>query len=244
MLSLRRIYTVHMPADTLPASGDRPETAKTCDARGMAEIHRMFRAGFAESPGLVANVAEGDRNHADLVADHLSLLSTALHAHHEGEDAELWPKLRDRAPACALHVTRMQEQHAEMLIWLERLDETLPTWRASAARTDAGPVIDALAGINAALAERLPDEESNIVPVMEHVITPKEVAWFSKHGRRATPKGQTWNSLGAILTSQPDGGEAFQREHLPPPVRLLWRLVGRRKYERMRSALEGHSAAT
>ena len=34
-------------------------------------------------------------------------------------------------------------------------------------------------------------------------------------------------------------GDEWQREHLPPPVRLLWRWVGRPKYEANRAELVG-----
>ena len=60
-------------------------------------------------------------------------------------------------------------------------------------------LLAALDGVNAALTVHLPDEEATIVPVIEKVITQDEVEWFSEHGRKATPKGQTWNSLGLIL---------------------------------------------
>ncbi len=58
----------------------------------MAEIHRMFRAGFGEGRALVDGVAEGDAAHADVVGDHLAMLSIGLHAHHEGEDTMLWAR--------------------------------------------------------------------------------------------------------------------------------------------------------
>ena len=245
-----------MPATPLPPSGDQPErapgragaggslgtpdaVAKTCDARGMAEIHRMFKAGFGEGRTLIEGVAEGDSVHAEVVADHLAMLSTGLHAHHEGEDTMLWDPLEQRAPSCAVHVERMKAQHAELLVHLTALDAVLPVWRASARAADAAGVVSALAGINHALAAHLPDEEGNIVPVMETVITQKEVDALSEHGRKATPKGRMFLQLGAILAAQPDGGVEWQREHLPPPVRLLWRWVGRPKYEANRAELVG-----
>ena len=203
----------------------------------MIEIHRMFRAGFGEGPALIASVADGDSAHADVVGDHLSMLSVGLHAHHEFEDENLWDTLDQRAPACVLHVARMKEQHAEMLVHLTALDRALPPWRESGRTADAVSVAAALAGINAALTVHLPDEEEHIVPVMEQVITQREVDAASEHGRRATPKGKTFAQLGAILAAQPDGGEEWQRKHLPLPVRLVWRLVGRSRYEASRSAL-------
>lgn len=239
-----------MPATALPSSGDEPGRAngaaagggaapKTCDASGMAEIHRMFRAGFAEGPALVEGVADGDAAHADVVGDHLDMLSVALHGHHEGEDTMLWRPLETRAPSCAVHVERMKAQHARMLIHLSNLDAALPAWRASGRVMDAAAVLTALGGINAALDEHLPDEETNIVPVMETVITQKEVDALSEHGRKSTPKGKTFQQLGAILAAQPDGGTAWQRSHLPAPVRLIWRVIGKPKYEANRAALTG-----
>jgi hypothetical protein len=208
---------------------------RTCDASGMAEIHRLYRSGFGEAPSLVRGVAAGDTAHADAVAGQLHLLSASLHTHHEGEDARLWDTITARAPGCALHVERMKAQHAEMLRHLGAMDDALVSWRRTA--TGAEPVLAALDGINAALATHLPDEEATIVPVIETTLTPREAAWFGEHGRRATPRGQTWNVLGAILAAQPDGGDAWLRKNLPGPVRLLWRAVGRRRYAAHRAGL-------
>ena len=108
-----------------------------------------------------------------------------------------------------------------MLVHLTGLDAALPAWRASARRQDAAPVLAALDGVNAALAVHLPDEETNIVPVMETTITQKEVEWFSEHGRRSIPKGQTWNQLGEILAAQPDGGDEWL--HSTCRRRRAWR---------------------
>lgn len=228
-----------MPATPLPPTGDVPDGPKTCDASGMAEIHRMFRRTFGEAPGLVRQVAEGDLEHAEVVATQLETLSVGLHSHHDGEDQRLWPALDERAPSCATHVQRMKEQHAEMLTQLIALDGALPAWRHSASGSDAAPVLTALDGINDALAVHLPDEEANIVPVMERTLTTAEVEWFGEHGRKSVPKGQTWQQLGEILASQPDGGDEWLHKHLPAPGRIAWRLIGKRAYARHRAALEG-----
>ena len=232
-----------MPATALPSSGDQPTGyhggVKTCDASGMAEIHRMFRAGFGEGRALVEGVSEGDVAHADVVGDHLSMLSVGLHAHHEGEDTMLWSTLEGRAPSCAGHVARMKAQHAQMLVHLNELDAALPAWRKSGRATDASAVTTALDGINSALAVHLLDEEQAIVPVMEVTLTPKEVDALAEHGRKATPRGKTFQQLGAILAAQPDGGVQWQRSHLPAPVRLIWRVIGKPKYEANRAELVG-----
>lgn len=230
-----------MPATALPSSGEPPlsHAVTTCDASGMAEIHRMYRAGFAEGPSLVHSVRDADLGHANAVADALDFVSISLHAHHEGEDFKLWGTLTERAPSCSTHVVRMQEQHAQMLSFLNQLDPAVAKWRTTASTADALPILDALKGVNEALALHIGDEEANIVPVMETTLTTPEVEWFARHGRASTPKGMAWYSLGSIMAAQPDGGNEWRREHLPAPARVLWRLVGKRKYAMQRAALLG-----
>ena len=41
-----------------------------------------------------------------------------------------------------------------------------------------------------------------------------------EHGRKSIPKGQTWQQLGEILASQPDGGDEWLHKHMPAPARL------------------------
>jgi hypothetical protein len=133
----------------------------------------------------------------------------------------------------------MKDQHLEILAQVDKLDSVLPAWRSTASSVQAAPVLSALDGVNAALSVHLPDEEANIVPVMEYTITKEEIQWFSEHGRKATPRCYMWPNLGLILAAQPDGGEKFLREELPAPVRLLWRLIGKRRYALYRATLTG-----
>jgi hypothetical protein len=51
------------------------------DARDMAAAHRMFRREFGAMPDLIRAVADGDRERAALVADHIALVSSVLEHH-------------------------------------------------------------------------------------------------------------------------------------------------------------------
>lgn len=220
--------------------GDTPGPP-TCDASGMAMIHRLYRRHFGEAPALVRSVRPDDKRHTDAVADHLALLSTSLHRHHEGEDERLWRTVESRQPACAIHVERMKQHHAQMLTHLIALDDALPEWRAG----ETGPesVLSALDGVNAALAVHLDDEVATIVPVIETTMTQAEVDWFGEHGRKGTPKGKTWATIGLMLEAQPDGGAHVLAQEFPAPFRLAWRLLGQRSYEKYRAQLAGPTAA-
>lgn len=126
-----------------------------------------------------------------------------------------------------------------MLVHLHELDASLPRWRASGRVADAVSVVAALAGINAPLAVHLPDEEAHIVPVMETALMPADVDALAEHGRKATPRGKMFIQVGAILAAQPDGGREWLHKNLPAPLRLVWRIVGKARYERHRAALAG-----
>ena len=229
-----------MSMSPLPGDGAAAtDPVKLCDASGMAMIHRYFRAGFAEGPALVRSVSAGDADRAALVATELSTLSSGLHAHHEGEELRLWDALEERAPG--LRVARRggcgRSTSGSPRRWTNWTRRCPPGARPARPRMRTR-LLEALDGVNAALTAHFGDEEQNIVPVMETVITPKEIQWFSDHGRKATPKGQSWNVLGAIMAAQPDDGKAFLGE-MPAPFRLVWRLFGRSRYDAHRAALTG-----
>ena len=227
-----------VPAATVPRHAGA--VAKTCDARGMAEIHRMFKAGFGEGRTLIEGVAEGDIVHAEVVADHLAMLSTGLHAHHEGEDTMLWDPLEQRAPSVR-RARRAHEGAARPSCSCTSPRSTRCCRRGVRAAGQRMPRASCprSTGSITRSPRTFPTRRAIIVPVMETVITQKEVDALSDHGRKATPKGRMFLQLGAILAAQPDGGAEWQREHLPPPVRLLWRWVGRPKYEANRAELVG-----
>ena len=192
-----------MPATPLPSSGDQPERAPGgaggdgSPGTPGAVPRPATRAAWPRSIGCsgpgsaraarsIDGVAEGDTVHAEVVADHLAMLSIGLHAHHEGEDTMLWDTLEQRAPSCAVHVERMKAQHAEMLVHLTALDAALPAWRASGRAADAaGVVVRARRRSTPRSPRTCPTRSANIVPVMETVITPEG----GRRARRARTQG-------------------------------------------------------
>ena len=86
------------------------------DTRDMYKVHAMFWREFALLPALVRSVAAEDQERAEIVADHIRLVSLLLHHHHSGEDAVLWPLLLTRAPRefdPVVHLAKEQHQTIE-----------------------------------------------------------------------------------------------------------------------------------
>jgi hemerythrin-like domain-containing protein len=203
-----------------------------CDTGDMIVVHRFFRKVFRDARRLVDGVADGDGERARAVGRFTREIAGSLHAHHQGEDQMLWDRLSERAPGCAAHVERMRAQHAAMAERLDALDEVIPAWEASAAASDRARVRMALDEVLAVLAVHLGDEEASILPVAGPVFTQKEWDQLGAHARSRIPVSRLLIQLGMILDSFPaDEREEWFTTTFPAPVRVLYSVLGRPRYE-------------
>jgi hemerythrin-like domain-containing protein len=145
------------------------------DRREMLIIHDVLRREFALMPGLIAAVAVGDRERAALVAEHIDGLTTLLHHHHSGEDANVWPLLLARSSGSAAALTEsMHDQHEQLATLLDAVDAELAVWRIDAATTAGKRLVDALDQLLPLLWRHLEDEERDVVPLLEQHVTAAE----------------------------------------------------------------------
>ncbi|GAA1816515.1 hemerythrin domain-containing protein [Agromyces neolithicus] len=211
-----------------------------CDTGDMIVVHRFFRKVFGDARRLVDDVAEGDRERAGAVGRFTREIAGSLHAHHQGEDLMLWDRLSDRAPKCAAHVERMRAQHAAIAERLVELERVTPAWEASASDDDRARLRVALDDVLAALAVHLGDEEASILPVAGPVFTQKEWDQLGAHARAQVPVSRLLVQLGMILDSFPDDErDAWFTTTFPAPLRLLYGVLGRPRYEAEMRKLHG-----
>lgn len=218
-----------------------PSTGKPgCDTSDLFMIHGMFRKVYGDAPAIVRGVSPDDPAQRDAVATHIDDISLALHAHHHGEDVLLWDQLTARAPACAVHVGQMREQHAAVSTQLDTLDAAVGTWRGDATAANRDAVAAILDTIDGLLVAHLGQEERDIVPFAQESMPQAEWDKLSEHGRAAAPRDRQLMSLGYILSSMtPHDGQVWMKANLPAPVRLLWRLVGKRQFAAQETAMRG-----
>lgn len=224
----------------LPSSGSLPEGQSAgCDTSGLILVHRIFRWLYRELPVLIREVDAGDLDRAELVGVYAKLDFFALHLHHETEDTVLWDRLVARDPGCALHVDQMREQHISVAAQLAQIEPQLAPWVAT-----ADPALrDALAGDIEALRDtlfvHLGREEDDIMPVAGAVLSQQEWdeleahtrAQLMKH-RKELPKDVLSLQLGLLLASVPESErEEWFRANVPAPIRLLYALLMKRRYE-------------
>ncbi|PPB48043.1 hemerythrin [Arthrobacter pityocampae] len=203
----------------------------------MRRIHRFFLWAYDEAPGLVRSVGPGDTSRAAYVGEVLGNFDNVLHVHHEGEDLLMYPKLTERAPACALHVEQMLAQHRQVT---ERLNNIAPfrlRWMETADPHMGRELADRYADLSGVLQVHLRREVTEMMPVVDKVLTEKEGNEVGQHGIETFDKKFMIGYLGMVLATNPPADREELFKEIPLPVRLAYRLVGRRLYRKQYATL-------
>lgn len=145
------------------------------DTRDMVMAHDMFRREIGQAPALVRGVAKGDVERAEIVADHIALVDTVLHHHHQGEDEHLWPMLRERAGTEVEETVRaMEGQHAEIEEVNAEVAAALAAWRTTADPNVGATLADAIERHWHGLVAHMALEEKTVLPLIERHLTAAE----------------------------------------------------------------------
>jgi hemerythrin-like domain-containing protein len=208
------------------------------DTHEMVLIHRVIRREFGQLPRLLRTAAH-DRARSKIVGAHAREMLNFLHTHHSGEDELLFPLLRERTALDPELMDRMDAQHAQVDAAVTAIDAELPAWTANAdaaAGERMAAVIDAMMPT---LIDHLAEEEQKILPIASATVTQSEWDALGKHGMSAIPLTRRLIILGHI-TEETDNAER-QRflQVVPAPVRLVYKLIGRRQFTRETAVIRG-----
>lgn len=222
-------FYVSAPGESPPPV---PQGPNLCNPSEMRIIHDSFLFGYERAPDLVRGVTAGDIGRSRYVGTWLGDLDKTLHVHHEGEDVLLWDKLEERAPACALHVGQMRAHHSAVQEILDKAGPLLAEWTGTADPGIGEQLAERYEEMLALLTVHLRREVVEIVPVAAKVVTQDEWSMLGKHGFGAIPMSRLLPQLGMLLaTTAPQDRPDFLA-HVPGPVKLMYRLVGRRQFEK------------
>jgi len=214
-------------------AGEKP------DINEMRVIHRVFRRELTALPGLVRRTPEGDAARAQVVGRHAQFILTGLSIHHTGEDENLWPLLLERAAPSTELISTMQAQHERVHAYVDRAQEQLDVWRRTPSSAAGEELAATVEQLNQALFEHLDQEERDILPLAEQHVTVAEWGRLGEHGRDSMTRDELPIMFGAILEEADPQERATMLTLLPPPIRLLMRTVGARKYRRYISEVRG-----
>ena len=201
-------------------------------AREMPIIHRIFRRQFAEVRALVQDVPADDATRVAAVADHLRFLLDGLHMHHTTEDDLIWPKLLDRAGLEAPLVERMEEQHQQIDASVAELRAAMSAWRSDPMPATSSALADRIGEFLVVLEGHLDEEEQVVVPMIDRHLTEAEWQEVGQRGFEKFTPAQRWIATGQLVEVATPEETAMMFGKLPPPVKVLWHLIGKRKYRR------------
>ena len=195
---------------------------KLCDTSDMVIVHRMFRRECALLPQLVAAVAGGDVARARTVAGHAREVLDMLHHHHLGEDELLWPRLSARTRFHTDLLARMDSQHQGLAVLLEHAATAFTAWQDAPTAHTSTPLTALLEQLSTGLNEHFDEEEAEILPIVERVITAAEYQEVGQRGLVSIPLTRRLIVLGYLLEdATPRGTNRLPRRHTRTrPTRL------------------------
>jgi hemerythrin-like domain-containing protein len=219
------------------------KTQPMADSRDMIVVHDMFRREFAAIPGLVREVAAGDRAQVSIVADHVAWMVTFLHAHHEGEDMLVWPRLVERCPAeTEPLIFTMESQHHGLAQALDSLAAKAGDWRTTAAVPEQDALAAAAADLLLRIAEHLDLEELKVLSLIDTYLTEKEWKEVGGSGLKKMSLGQSKVAFGMILNGAAPDQVQIMRDTIPRGPWMIFSVLGPRAYVKYARRLRGAAA--
>jgi hypothetical protein len=200
------------------------------DVSDMADVHQAFRRGFGDARNQLAFIDDGDSERAAFFADYMSEVLWFLHAHHEGEDELLYPRLVERVPAESALWARMDEQHSGVSSKLDAANEAAANYRASGSASDASALATECEGLWATLSPHLAQEEAEVLPIAADYITPEEWGQLPQHALMHYTGERLWLPFGLATEAFP----AAKREGIvesAPPLSAMWNGGGSKAFD-------------
>ena len=219
---------------------DAPTTAqKLCDTSDMVIVHRMFRRECALLPKLVAAVTEGDIVRARNVAGHAREVLDMLHHHHVGEDELLWPRLSARTRFTPICSPAWTASIGSLRCCSSTPRQRLSEWQDAPIAHTSTPLTTLLEQLSTELNVHFDEEEAKILPIVERVLTAVEYEEVGRRGLVSIPITRRLIVLGYLLEDATPEERTDFLAAIPRPVRIAYRLIGRRQHRNETTRLRG-----
>jgi iron-sulfur cluster repair protein YtfE (RIC family) len=204
------------------------------DVTDMYAVHAVFRDTLGGAPHLVGDIAEGDTARVEQVANYYENVLYFLESHHDGEEAIVFPRLRERCPGDAALIDMLERAHKEALALLAEARKALAAWPGGDA-TSQKEAAASLEALRAHLVAHLDDEEATVLPLCAEHMQPEEWGQLPGHAMAGYQGDKIWLILGLIRQRMTDEQRASMLEHMPPPPREMWTNFGENAFNELSS---------
>lgn len=212
-------------------------SADPIEVRDMRIIHETFRRAYEEAAQLIRANPSPSPARVTFLADHVDFGLNMLLHHHEGEDEILYPLLVERVPDHAARTEQIDHEHQAVKGAIDTAQTACSRWRRAPGAVTAETLAASLDEVNAALLPHLDNEEREIVPLAAVTVTQKEWDSLAKHGIASIPGNKKLIAFGMILEPLNPTDQAYMLSNVPPPVKVLYRLAGKRAWTKYATTL-------
>jgi hypothetical protein len=199
------------------------------DVTDLVAVHGVFRDTLGAAPELVGAVAPGDSERRALVANYYDNILWFLEAHHDGEEAIVFPLLRERCPDHRAFMDRLDKEHKEAMRLLESAQGSLARWSGGDTAA-AGSVVEDLGALREQLVPHLDAEESEAMPLCAANLSAEEWGALPGHAMASFQGDKIWLILGLIRQRLTEPQCAAMLEHMPPPAVDMWTGFGEQAF--------------
>ena len=209
----------------LPGQAAAPEGP--VDMIMMYVMHYAFRRDLAAFASAAVATPVDDQPTWQALNRRWGLFAQALHHHHSGEDAALWPLLMSRADEEGRKLLQaMEDEHGEIDPILEAVAAGLARLATTPdADTKAALVVRLCAG-KESLARHLAHEETDAIALIQQVMTDAE--WRQLHEEefeKGVKPSTVIRLLPWVMHKLPPAATERLVADAPAAQRILWRLT-------------------
>jgi len=155
---------------------------RPADTRMMGIAHAAFRRDLARVRLVLTATPAPQGGRRQAVAEQVLWLMQALHAHHDAEDAGLWPLVRERNPAAAQLLDAMEADHRSIVPAMQTLTAAARRYRSAGSDDPRLALVRALDALTGVLEPHLDREVRDAMPVVAQALTARcWHAWNHKY---------------------------------------------------------------
>lgn len=210
------------------------------DTRMMGIVHDAVRRDLDRAVGALSAGRHPEDAQRRAIGEHVAWMMQFLHAHHQGEDAGLWPLVRARNPRAVHLLESMEADHARVAPLIDEVETAARVYTGDSSDGARVALLEALTHLGEALLPHLAREEDEMMPLVSISISDRE---WRDIDQRYFVKTKSLAQLGLEGHWLLDGADAERRQivvHQVPPVLRFVLVHGfARRYRRRATACWG-----
>ena len=144
------------------------------DTRMMAIVHAALKRDLVRARVMLAAASPPQGRQRRALGRHVTWMIDFLHTHHSGEDAGLWPLVRERNPAAAELLASMEADHARISPTADAVATAAREYTATTADPPRIALVEALDSLIEVLVPHLDREVAEAMPIVAASITNRE----------------------------------------------------------------------